>query len=226
MLFPLNYEPHEFDELDELVLQHPLQDDRSRLLLALAGTLFIHLLILGFWKIDRSRIELFPTLKVFLQPTADKPAPVPDVVHNEVPEAVPETLRETSNLLTPPLDLSDEPKSNKIKPVVKRDGFSLYRRAIEIVREGSLAEVTSYKTFSTRDFPQAKKKIQFESKEYIPVMVSEAETMEHGDQQGYYTIKRTNGFGKSVCYQQRGFAGDGNPPLWYRVPASTCGHIK
>ena len=239
MLSTLNLEQYELAELDQLVARYPLPDERSRLLLALAGAILIHLVILGFWQIDRSRIDLFPTLQVSLLPSVGKPDPVSEVAQdlildkttNAVPEIAVELVTKIreSRTLVPPLSLpaeKDELLMDRVIVAKKLIGFSLYNKAIEIVREGSLPQETHYKTFSTRDFPKVERKDPFESKEYIPVMVSEARSMEQKDQLGYYTIKRTNGFGKSVCYQQRGFAGDGNPPMWYRVPAASCGHIK
>jgi hypothetical protein len=220
MLYPLNFEQYVSDELDEIVVREPLPNERSRLLLATVGAILIHVVILGFWKIDHSRVDLLPALKVSLLPSVEKPSPVPELVPTSKRETVREPVKDIQGTL---------PRISPVASSTEKDkptGFYLYNKAIESVRQGTLPQETQYKTFSTRDFPQAQEKDRFESRQTIPVMVSQAESMERRDQSGYYTIKRTNGFGKSVCYQQRGFAGDGNPPMWYRVPASTCGHIK
>ncbi len=211
------------DELDQLVTQYPLNNDRARLLLAIMATFVAHIFVLAFWKIDVSEVELFPTLSVSLIPVEKM------IIETVTPQVKPMTeSQQPAHELNP--DEMRNTVMDKMQASRVRDGFTLYTRAIEIIREGSLPAESDgkkkYRTFSTRDFPKIQENNPYERVQYLPLLISQAQTFESKDQLGYYTIKRTDGFGKTVCYQQRGFPGDGNPPLWYRIPASTCGHIK
>lgn len=104
-------------------------------------------------------------------------------------------------------------------------GYSLFFKAIEAIRNNTLPKLPAYKTFSTQDFPKREGVNPFQAVKYLPVLISQPRQIESTDVHGYTTILRTNGFGKVVCVQERGFAGDLNPPLFYIIPAATCGHL-
>ena len=42
--------------------------------------------------------------------------------------------------------------------------------------------------------------------------------IQYKDKRGYATLRKIDAWGNITCVQERGFAGDANPPLWYIVP--------
>lgn len=44
------------------------------------------------------------------------------------------------------------------------------------------------------------------------------EVIRYQDKRGYTTLRKIDEWGNITCVQERGFAGDANPPLWYIIP--------
>lgn len=101
-----------------------------------------------------------------------------------------------------------------------------YHLFSEIIRKESNRKRREIKSFSIGDFPLKKTEPGYFRKEAIQKMVSAPRKIISSDARGYTTIKTEDGFGNVTCMQERGFKGDANPPLWYLVPATTCGHLK
>ncbi len=159
------------DELDQLVTQYPLNNDRTRLLLAIMATFVAHIFVLAFWKIDVSEVELFPTLSVSLIPVEKM------IIETVTPQVKPMTeSQQPAHELNP--DEMRNTVMDKMQASRVRDGFTLYTRAIDIIREGSLPAESDgkkkYRTFSTRDFPKIQGENPNERVQYLPLLISQA----------------------------------------------------
>ncbi len=218
------------DFLDDLIEYRPTQRTRS-LFVALLLVLVLHLLVITFLKISPATQIVHPDLIVTLnREIKAKPEVTPRAQPEKVLAATNRQLEPAA--ITPELDLPEDrlvdPETEDAGP----RGLVIFQNARAFIRaqvRESLELETAPKrsTFSTRDFPGQSSETsgQDETGSSSPILVSRPTRIEARNAQGYYTIKTTDGFGHTVCFQERGFAGDGNPPLWYRIPASTCGHL-
>jgi hypothetical protein len=212
-------------ELNVEAVVNPSQDNRRVLIFAGITVSIFHLVVLGYWPFDMMRESShLPSLKIILR----KP-PVQASSAIRVQEQTPAPITAET---VPDIDKLESHQKARVR---SRDssfvetpiagGFDLYFKAIKAIRDESLRKSVVHKTFSTRDFPRAEEANPFRPVDYLPVMISQPSMVQIQDVNGYTTILRTNGFGKSWCVQERGFRGDANPPLWYVIPAETCGHL-
>jgi hypothetical protein len=217
-------------ELIDEAIQNSSRDNRHVLIIAGITASIFHLVFLGYWPINMmDKSSASHSLKVILRKL---PVQIPSaiLVQEQKPvtitaETVPETVPDTVNS-SPRQEAVVRSTSSASVASPIANGFDLYNRAIKEIRDGSLPKSAIYKTFSTRDFPQREEADPFHPVEYLPIMISQPRMIQVQDVNGYTTILRTNGFGKSWCVQERGFEGDVNPPLWYLIPAATCGHLQ
>ena len=212
-------------ELNVEAIENSSGDNRHVLIIAGITVSIFHLIFLGYWPIDMmDKFSASHSLKVILRKL---PAQTPSAILVQeqtsaavTAETVPDTVKSA------PLEEAKVRSTNSESvPSPIANGIDLYNRAIKAIRDGSLPKSAVYKTFSTRDFPQREDADPFHPVDYLPILISQPRTIQAQDVNGYTTILRTNGFGKSWCVQERGFKGDTNPPLWYLIPAETCGHL-
>jgi hypothetical protein len=216
-------------ELIDEAIQKSSRDNRHVLIIAGITASIFHLVFLGYWPIDMmDKSSASHSLKVILRklPVQTPPAilvqeqtPV-TITAETVSDSVPDPVKPAPSQEA---EVSNTGSASVASPIA--DGFDLYNRAIKVIRDGSLPKSAVYKSFSTRDFPQREEADPFHPVQYLPIMISQPRMVQVQDVNGYTTILRTNGFGKSWCVQERGFEGDVNPPLWYLIPAATCGHL-
>jgi hypothetical protein len=212
-------------ELIDEAIQNSSRDNRHVLIIAGITASIFHLVFLGYWPIDMmDKSSASHSLKVILRKL---PVQTPSAILVQEQKPVTITAETVPDPVKPDLPQEAEVRSTSSTSVASpiADGFDLYNRAIKVIRDGSLPESAVYKTLSTQDFPQREEADPFHPVEYLPIMISQPRTIQVQDVNGYSTIVRTNGFGKSSCVQERGFKGDANPPLWYLIPAATCGHL-
>ncbi len=217
-------------DLKELPPDEKAAPDDQAIVIAVSFAFLLHLLLLSYWSLDTARVPRSSSLKVSLvtpparNKTVEKKRPEKKRPENKKAETL-TLLPEVPQQVTVPEEvLKEVPAITDVTP--ETTGISLYNRAIEIIRKETFLDKTERHSFSTQDFPRASNANPFQPVEYLPVMISQPRTVEMTDANGYTTILRTDGFGKSICMQERGFKGDGNPPLWYRVPVASCGHLK
>jgi hypothetical protein len=212
-------------ELIDEAIQYSSRDNRHVLIIAGITASIFHLVFLGYWPIDMiDKSSASNSLKVILRKLPVQ-TPSASLVQEQTPvtiaaETVPDTVK---SALRKEAEVRTTSSASVASPIA--NGFDLYNRAITAIRDGSLPKSAVYKTLSTQDFPQREEADPFHPVEYLPIMISRPRTIQVQDVNGYTTILRTNGFGKSSCVQQRGFKGDANPSLWYLIPAATCGHL-
>ncbi len=211
-------------ELDEFPPSEQAVANHQTLVIAACFAVLLHLVALAYWPSASNAIPRSSSLKISLvkSPVPDKPA-----VEEKTGPIQPETIGPYLDTQLPVSKSAREKQNHALTEMMPTTtGTSLFHRAIEIIRKKTMKKKTEYRSFSTQDFPATSTANPFQPVEYLPVMISQPRTVEMTDSNGYTTILRTDGFGKSRCMQQRGFKGDGNPPMWYMVPAATCGHLK
>ncbi len=212
-------------ELNVEAVVNSSRDNRHVLIFTGITVSIFHLVVLGYWPFDMMREPShLPSLKIILRKL---PVQTSSAILAQEQTPVPITA-ETA----PDIDKLESHQKARVRssnssfvetPIAGE--FGLYFKAIKAIRDESLPKPVVYKSFSTRDFPQRDEANPFHPVEYLPVMISQPSMVQVQDVNGYTTILRTNGFGKSWCVQERGFRGDANPPLWYVIPAETCGHL-
>lgn len=206
----------------------------DRLLIGIGLCVFlIHCLALYFVKFEAD-VYMAPDLKIVLGVTLNKAPPtieeIPVVDQTDFPlEPVDETGSSpgiaTVSPEIPPSDAAQEPVVDTVSKQEKLVPLN-YRSFGKIIRNESNKERKKIISFSTADFPGKKVTPDYYRSDAIQTLVSAPRTVVYQDVQGYSTILTDDGFGNITCMQERGFKGDANPPLWYPVPAKTCGHLK
>jgi len=210
----------------------------SRLFKFVVAVLVLHLVMIFFVEFDDGSTRT-STLKVILERSVSKveqalkeEAPVANEVLAEVEEQVVKPQVNDIKLEEEDPVLSEEVSTGVASPSASAATRAIeYHRIREIIREEQSrhsfsTEGENPRTFSTADFPSTEAKPGYYREAAIRTLVSAPRKVIRQDARGYTTILTDDGFGNVICMQERGFAGDGNPPLWYRIPASTCGHLK
>lgn len=193
----------------------------KHLLCALLLVLAVHITVIAYWKVDQIS-QIHPRIMhVDLVPTIEK--------YMKQKENIKEINATTVvSALELPLPKLSEPKDEVQKDDIfeKLPRKSLYQDVITSIRKNTRAVPKKYLTFGTSDFPQkADNHDPYAPPSYIPVLVSAPGTVSATDSQGYGMIMKDDGFGNVSCSQQRPGAGT-EGPMWYRVPASMCGHLR
>ncbi len=228
--------PASIDEFDLSLDRNEPKKTHGTLILAVLFVLLVHLVLVMFWKFD--------------MPEAVRPTVI---IVELVPEKIvePETVIETELLKTIPETVIQEPVETRPEPLadtaqaaaaiqeqeaiqeplesVPRTQTTLYFRAIEAIRNDSLPKAPHFKTFSIRDFPKKENPGRYQPVRYLVPVITMAKTTERRSNDGTFIIKRSDGYGNVTCFQERGPTHPFellNQPLWYAVPAATCGHIK
>ena len=193
---------------------------RNRTLVtALLLAVVVHVLMLGVIKFDVAGESFTTTRTITLRTHAEVPTPKEKEVIEEPHEAPrEEEPSETTDTIAEipvekPSAVNSVPNSETPKRNVR--GVMLFQRTLAAVRARvEHPEPEGPRTFSVEDFPAAD-----------PFVPGVAETKEQAvvSAQGMTTTK-LKVFGREVCMQQR--AVFGSEPLWYLVPASTCGHLR
>ena len=198
----------------------------SALLLMFAA----HIMVMAYWKVDQISEILPHTLHLDLVPAIEKKA---KEKINDTKALEPREPIEVEEIIAPPAPISTVPKLSEPREEIQKDdifeklsGKELYQDSITSIGKNDRSVTEKYRTFSTSDFPQkADNHDPYAPPSYIPVLVSASRSISVKDTQGYGMIMKDDGFGNVTCSQQRPGAGT-EGPMWYRVPASMCGHLR
>jgi hypothetical protein len=212
---------------DQIFYQASKQKPDNQLLARVAVcALLLHVLAIYL-------IEIKPpdSLPLSLSVTLTEALIHPEVVLEEllaaelsVPAVEPPLERASAEKESSAASLASPLPEYKIPPLRSKSSALEYHRFSEILRaEASKAKI---KTFSTADFPSKDGEPSYFRNEAIQTLISAPRRVVGRDARGYRTILTDDGFGNIRCVQERGFVGDANPPLWYIIPAKTCGHLK
>ena len=220
---------------EDILSQNNLETDGLRhylgankhLLSALLLMLIAHIAIIASWKLDKLNEILPRTLYLKLMPVVKETLPWAKAKPEDA--ELPIGLEKIK--LNPALEFN-EPSLDKVieapidNPSQATPDKNLYQNIITSIRKSRPVASKKHHTFGTADFPKkANNDDPFSAPSYIPVLVSARRTMSGTDPQGYSMIMKNDGFGNITCSQQRPGAGT-EGPMWYRVPASMCGHLK
>jgi hypothetical protein len=198
--------------------------NRRQLTLSIALASIGHLLLIALLPTETLERVTPTTLSVTLRM---EPEPVKEMLREPVPQ------QPTAYSQPEPTIPSSEITDTIVKPKSRR-AVDYHTIEQTVNRTSALSdnspnlEATKPKTFSTADFPQHNNTEQpvYERVSILPRLISQPSHAEFKSPEGYYTIKSTDRHGNVTCMQERGFKGNGNPNLWYRVPASMCNHVK
>ena len=199
-------------------LNETIPSRRGPVAVALVVALSLHGVVILTLKTEKPRRLQERTISVQLQQQIIEEAVEEDI--NEVVEEIvpPEPVEVIEDVAVTPAAQPPPPESTTETTITTTgpSGTMLYQRALEFARElpPDSAETTGYDE-TTVAYPET-----------IPKMVHGQRRVESRDVNGMHTVLLTDRQGRTSCWQQRGFAGDGNPPLWYRIPVSTCGHLQ
>lgn len=213
---------------DDFAENKPLHRHRNLALAGLAAVL-VHLLLLSPLRLNIPEPFISVPLEVTLIAAEGRISPNT----KEKPELVVIEPAGEARVLTKQWETADR-ISAKEEPLQGNTAASpnagdLYLQAIEAIRSDSLPKRPEYRTFTSADFPEKDEGDPYQPVSYLPVLISRAQTVLFEANDGQYIFKKTDAFGKVTCLQQRGVESVFeliNPTLWYRIPASTCGHIK
>ncbi len=186
------------------------------LYVAVVVAIVAHLLALFVLEMPKEETSIPPAISVTLLPKLVLPPQLTAPVTPAAPD-VPETPVQTQ---PPPIVREEAPD-----PVItSKSGAELYRQAIESAKTDFLTSTpTRTITFSVADFP--KRETEPVDAGLLPKLIQAPSVTEIRDAQGIYRMKVVTRSGKVRCIQQISSPGDGNPPLWYLIPADMCGHM-
>jgi hypothetical protein len=219
--------------------QAPKQQADSQLLVRVAVfAFFLHVLAIYLIEIEES-----DSLPSSLSVTLTKALLNPEVVLVELLEedlSIPavDELTQSNKEVEPPAEPAFAEKESsvppsarplpeyKIPPLRSKSSALEYHRFSEILRAEASRVKNKIITFSTADFLSKGDEPSYFRNEAIQTLISAPRRVVWRDARGYRTILTDDGFGNIRCVQERGFVGDANPPLWYIIPAKTCGHLK
>ena len=184
------------------------------------------------------KLRLLPQIVVEQQSTTPVDPPLEQLIATlvETPTEAPiQTLIETpiDAMLEQPLtELEQQPSSRLAAKPRIRAWISEAKALLPNITDST---TPSYKTFSTQDFPNQGDNengdgaSKYYRAEAIQTIVTRKSTQVVQGSDGKPLIKTNDGFGNITCVQERGPVSTFeqiNPTLWYRVPLSTCGHVK
>ena len=226
-----------FDE--ELVIRRIERGQKQPLLALMLFVVFLlHMLVLYFVEFGIP-VQQTPTLRVILEKLAEPTDADFEEVNPNYELENSENDQENEREAEAAESFTEQPAhsfrsliapSSVTPKATERAGKIDYGRFSQIIREklsrdGSEDSVKP-KTFSTADFPDKSGPPSYYRQEVIQKLVTAPRKVIRRDASGYTTILTDDGFGNVICIQERGFTGDANPPLWYIIPAKTCGHLK
>ena len=208
----------------DILESRPRQENRRVLIVALLLALIAHGSAVTLVNYETDHRTLPPTLSVILRkarvavsPEVSEPVRAPAATETPVPV----TAATTRTVESPGSDDETTQPAPGPSPL-------LFTRSLDSARQiGRGHQAVQQRSFAVSDLLPVEAPV-FAS--WAPVMaqpvIRQAARVEASDENGDHTVLLDDGFGNASCWQQRGFAGDGNPPLWYRIPADTCGHLR
>ncbi len=203
--------------------------------LAVLFVLLVHFVLVMFFIFDL--IEAGRSTVISIELVPEKIIEPEAIFEPEIPKTIPEpVIQEPVETIAEPITdiaevVQEQEAIQEQEPLqsAPRIRTTLYLRAIEAIRNDSLPKAPSFKTFSTRDFPQKENPGRYQPVRYLVPVITMAKVMESRSNDGTFIIKRSDGYGNVTCFQERGPTHPFellNQPLWYPVPDATCGHIK
>ncbi len=149
-----------------------------------------------------------------------RPAPEPAPEPYRLPEPVPETAEEATAAEVPEEALVAPAKTPAPRPHAR----VMIENAREWLQTKELPEApASARSFSTADLALGASEGDDDGSRWrrpraICQYARVPGVIRYKDKRGYTTPRKIDAWGSITCVQERGFAGDANPPLWYIVP--------
>ena len=161
-------------------------------------------------------------------PVVAEPAPAADQPTEIIPRedlAAPQEAQSFPRIQKVPVGPQEvsELKSPTKPPPTARQIVRVVEAAIDGIRARArdpVGETTEILTFSVADFPDnSAPDDPWAQPQYIRKFTRRPVVIRYQNQMGYRVIKRIDEWGNATCFEERGYRGDANPPLFYRIPA-------